>query len=62
MTIEGLLSGRDRPEFFDLDMRGLTFRKAPREAAPGIQQELALTLNPSPAGEGLQSGSPSSLP
>ncbi|HIK43124.1 DNA methyltransferase [Thermoleptolyngbya sp. M55_K2018_002] len=59
LTIEGLLSGRDRPAFFDMDMRGLTFKKAPREAAPGIQQELALTLNPSPAGEGLQSGSPS---
>lgn len=40
LTIEGLLTGRERPEFFDMNRGDLTFKKAQREMPTGKQGEL----------------------
>jgi len=40
LTIEGLLTGKERPEFFDMNLGDLTFKKAQREIATPKQGEL----------------------
>lgn len=43
LTIESLLSGRERPEYFDMSLGELTYRKAQKEAIEmGTQRELEL--------------------